>query len=140
MSDIDAFLRRAAERRGQVKRPPIEIMELVDAEIVDAEAVDVASHVASHLDNSEFAQRAAHMGEQPGLADDTMVAHMHAKFDHRLGSLGLQPSQVELLGEESLVDSGGDQASDLLQLFRSPQHLQQAIILSEILQRPTDRW
>jgi hypothetical protein len=140
MSDIEAFLRRAAERRGQVKRPPIEIMELVEAEIVDAEPVGVGSHVASHLDTSGFTERASHLGERAGLADDDMDAHLHAKFDHRLGSLGLQPSQVELVEAQTSVDTGSDRASDLLQLFRSPRHLQQAIILSEILQRPTDRW
>ena len=136
MSDIEDFLRRAAQRRVQAKRPEIEIMELVDAEIVEAEPVDVAAHVATYLDSSDFSSRASQLGERVGLADDVMDAHLHAKFDNRLGSMGLQPLELEVVEERS----GDGLTMEYLELLRSPKHLRQAIILSEILQRPRDRW
>ena len=133
MSDIDDFLRRAAERRARGKRPAIEILEPIEAEIVEAEPVDLSSHVSSYLDSSKFAQRASVLGHRLGLPEDTSESRLHSKFDHELGSL--RRPDVPAEPAKATPTAGG-----LLDLLRSPESLRQAIVLSEILQPPRHRW
>ncbi len=133
MSDIDDFLRRAAERRTRQKRPAIEILEPIDAEIVEAEAVDLSNHVSTYLDSSKFAQRASQLGHRLGLPQDTSQSRLDSKFDHELGTLR-RPEEAAKIAEATPSPAG------LLDLLRSPETLRQAIVLSEILQPPHHRW
>ena len=144
-NDIEAFLRRAAQRRVGRKPPDIEILE---PEILEPEqplvadtvsAIDaVASHVAQRMDTDEFDKRASHLGQRVGLADDAMEAHLHEKFDHRLGRL----ADTSGAGATKGATKGATaiDAAKVAQLLRTPNGLKQAIILSELLNRPEHRW
>lgn len=168
MSDeIEEFIRRAAERRKQTQgqgqrkpatrpqesqpqpaqqrpRPRLAQPEVVEAEIVSAEVVEhVSGYVAQHLSSQQFTERASHLGEETALADDKMEAHLHQKFDHQIGRLA--PSTLD---KQSAAATAGaaptvsyiSSSADLANLLRSPQSIRNAIILSEILNRPEHLW
>jgi hypothetical protein len=165
MSDeIDEFIRRAAERRRQQgqgqkrqqqrppaqpqpkpKRAPLVQPEIVEAEIVSSEVVEnVSSQVDRYLDNRQFENRAAHLGEQPALADDKVEARLHQTFDHQLGRLGSSPLTTARGATDAAAQVTTDPANQMLtflaKALKSPQEFRQAFILSEILARPADRW
>lgn len=161
--DIEEFLRRAAQRRAeqqpssQPARPkpapprprPVEIL---DAEVIDEveiiephvlSGMSVSEHVAQHIKGGVFDERLAQLGKDVDNSDDRMEAHLHEYFEHDLGQLGARTSAA---ADSTLDDdSPGQQVqptepTDYLALLQNPQSIQEAIILSEILARPTDRW
>jgi hypothetical protein len=148
--EIESFLREN-EGEGQ----PVEVVEVAKPVQVDAEAKaprrlsdyestapghdageTVAEHVATHIDDTQFIERASHLGEEVGLADDKLVARLHSTFDHTVGSLSNvqqpDPSPEEGLPADSL-------AVEVAAMFRNPTEVRKAIIFSEIMKRPTDR-
>ena len=156
--DIEDFLRRAAQRRApqpaKAKQPPpVQILgddDVVDADIVDADIVedpgiligrDVGSHVAEHIDTSDFGERASQLGEVVDNADDRMEAHLHGYFEHKLGELGVTTSRASdstLDDDSPLPVAEGSQRTkfDIKQLLQSPSSIRDAIVLSEVLRRP----
>lgn len=86
------------------------------------------------LPESQLAEQAAHLGERIAGADDRVEARLHEKFDHKLGKLGSQQSAVgETKPEESLTG-----AQRIKALLARPGGVREAIVLSEILRRPSD--
>ena len=158
MSDeIEAFLRRAAARRqqrqgGQQQRPAappprtlvpeIQIIEpAAEAEIVEAQPVRERTVGGQHLDTGDFAERASHMGERVGQADDKMEAHLQQVFDHKVGRLASsRKSDLQPQPATTATPTPGTASSDIAAMLRSPQSIRQAIILSEILAPPESRW
>lgn len=153
--DIEAFLKRAAERRksqqgGQPARPqaapaqpvptpqrpqafqpqatPAPMITRVEPEVIDAELVDEEDF--SRLTDRHLQDR--HLAQEVGLADDKMDAHIHEVFDHRVGRLAHR-KRANPLAQEST-------AAMLMELLQSPQGLQQAVLLREIFDRPDHRW
>ena len=168
MSDeIAEFLRRAAQRRAEQMQqqqraaqpqyappppPPRPLAPVVvEAEIVDdadltpvrSPLSSVARHVAQHLDTRDFAERADRLGDATEQADERMEAHLHQAFDHRLGNISA--------GTQSITAAITPEADDevrarvaanhpLLSMLRQPQSVRNAIIVSELLQRPIHNW
>ena len=143
--DLEVFLRRAAQRRRQRTQPKIIVLdesaetrparpvraevvpEAVTVEVVEAEVAQPAGLRARHLHSEleERPQRDAHLGEEVGLADDKMAAHLKDVFDHQVGTLG--EYETESVGEMA------SQTHPIAELLRNRQTMRQAIILSEIL-------
>lgn len=164
--DLEAFLRQAAQRRKQPQQqqpsppqpaPALRPVQPRDPDIViyDAEVADepltehVSESVTAHLDTHEFAERAAHLGEEVGYADEKMDAHMEQVFDHRLGNLGDKSITDVAFNEPKAGDDPYAEeapkkrkttAKKLAQMFRSPQNIVQGFIFSEIMRPPHDRW
>lgn len=90
-----------------------------------------------HLAESAVAEHARHLGEQIGQADNRMEAHLHRKFDHNLGKLAAREATP---AEQVVVALATTPAEDIAALLATPQGMQQAVVLSEIMRRPTDRW
>jgi len=152
--DIAEFLRRAAQRYGA---PQAERREVLDAEIVeDAEILDpgevveqdVSAHVARHMDTSGFARRVSTLGDRVERSDDRMEVHLQSTFQHELGQLGARTSTPEAsaLEADGLAGTRAPEAAprpsgvNLVTLLHDTQQLRNALILSEILQRPEHRW
>jgi hypothetical protein len=155
--DLDDFLRRAAQQRK--KRRPAEIVILEPGaqqppraapppaapkplpEIVEAPPLtsgSVSDHVASHLntrhfDSQKFADRAAHLGEDVDQADEHLEAHLQQVFDHRVGKLTDEAIAVT-------QDDVPPMAAIVHELLRSPEDLQRAIILNELLTPRFGQW
>ncbi|QDS89785.1 hypothetical protein EC9_39850 [Rosistilla ulvae] len=148
--DIEAFLRRAAQRRKEQaarkaapaakSRPeytdsraertirqvrPEEVV--VEAEIVD-DSAGISDLSSRHL-------QADHLANTVGQADDKMEAHIQKVFDHQVGRLASEPSEPVI---HSVVDD--DIAKTLISLLQTPQGVQQAFLLREIIDRPEHRW
>ncbi|HIN95550.1 MAG TPA: hypothetical protein EYN03_07875 [Planctomycetes bacterium] len=139
--NIEDFLRRAIQQKlgkrleeveilpaGEVQQPPA-------AKVHELAQQGVAQHVTDHLNTTEYADRASHLGEEVGEADERLEEHLHTTFDPMLGTLeheDLDPSSEEKSSESAL--------QGLQQLLRSKSALRNAIILREIIDRPDHRW
>lgn len=165
-AEIEQFLRRAAEKRGD--KPPAEVEVVVPepparrlvtppqrpvaAEVVAKKKSDgplsrrlaarheVSEHVRTHLDTQDITEHAAHLGEKVGLADEKIEARIHRKFDHQVGRLRKE-DQSQPYARPS--ERGGSSppaltASALSAMLGDPQSVRQAVILSEILRSPID--
>jgi hypothetical protein len=160
--DLEAFLRQAAQRRAQrqstaprpaaptappAARPPVSAPPPPSAPLTRTPAPPAAapkvapprltpvaqvSRVGTRVDTAGFEQRAEHLGEEVGLADEHMEAHITQKFDHRVGSMGTGESAQAGAGASELALD----AADLAALLQNPQTLRQAVLLSEILNPP----
>jgi hypothetical protein len=158
--DIEEFLRKAAERRQQQKQGqppqslPVEPPSIVrpdrDEEIIEtAEIVEsrktpkkkstkrkretVAEHVDRYLDTSEIKQKTANLGSQVAKVRDHFETTVHQHLDHDICSVDddRQPSA----GQSSSATPDG-RAMQLKQMLGRPESVGQAILISEILNRP----
>lgn len=153
--EVAEFLRRTAERSGkkapdpqmapQARRPLVERRSApLVGDFVEVEAVDepptgagVTSHVQQHLSNREFDQRASHLGsvEQEERAFEAQV---HQAFDHKVGHLAARAEEPAPGAASPVAPAISSQT--VAALLADPQSLRGAMVLNEILQRPTDRW
>jgi hypothetical protein len=158
-AEIEQFLKRANDRRGDRSRRevaptarapktppkppadrPIDVQPLERSEISS-----VAASVEKHLSNRTFTQRAEHLADDIVRADQGMEQHLQKSFGHRVGTLsdaqkstGSQTPATD--NETAVVVAAGSAANAIAGLLADPNNLKQAVILSEILQRPENRW
>ena len=110
--------------------------------MVEAEAVtgdDVAESVARHLDSSRVTEHAAHLGKEVIQTQDSLAAHQRQLFGSGpKGKLAKSGPDTSTTGTAPTVttDQSPSAAREIAALFRSPQDLRTAFILSEILRRP----
>jgi hypothetical protein len=155
--DIEEFLRRAAARRqqrrqqqrgapqvprGQPRRPapppPIPDIQIVEPEVVEAETV----HEPLSEQVQEYFERPTLIaGDEVDQADEQMQTHLHQVFDHELGqlrdtSVGMEEPLEISLDEPHQAAGKKPRHNPILDMFRSPKNVRQAIILTEILNRP----
>jgi hypothetical protein len=98
----------------------------------------VSEHVAERVGAStqQFRQEVANLGERVKQADEQFDRQLAQKFDHELGSLGGRASS----SEQPAQPAAPTPAFEIAALLASPAGVRSAIVLNEILQRPTDRW
>ena len=154
--DIEEFLRRAAERRkqkmqqsGQAAQPTPssqrvrQVIEEVEVIKPRAEASrtmrqqGVAEHVRSHIDTSSIAEHTTHLGERIQNVDEKVASRLQSKFDHEMGELGDSPTVTDDRLGESMGDDISTIATDILKLFSTSNGSRKAILLAEILRRPS---
>lgn len=167
-AEIEQFLRRADQRKGnrsQQKRPaqqqqppkpppkPASRSLASDADIsgpITAEALDdrglssIAASVEQHIGSRGFAQRAEHLADDIVRADQQMEEHLQKSFNRKVGTLDSTAqarSMAPVTDTAAKTDTGPQsQAAVLAELLASAQGVRQAVILSEILERPEHRW
>ena len=143
MSEIEEFLRRAAQRRVNRPTPDIEIIEPVQpVEVVDAEPVveGVAQHVSRHMAPAGFDQRTSQFAQAVGQADEKVEQHLASVFDHEVGQLDKSDGFV---GDTPIAEGTAQVELDVgsvAELLSNPQSLRHAVLMAEILQRPDHRW
>ena len=162
MDEIEQFLRQAAAKVAQQNQPqqqppprqqpprqqqrPAQEILYVEPEIVEAEPVrslDSSSDSSGQLQPHKFDQSGAQRGQRERMADDMMEAHLHEKFDHQIGELAGESTQVASDYQDAdevptLSDAPANIADQIVNMLSSPNGVQQAIILHEILRRPED--
>jgi len=154
-SEVDEFLRRAAERRNNKGIQPVVVQPKpvrppVVAEVVQEKpiGVQVGEHVKKYLDEEEFDRRSAQLGAEVAQVDSEINQHLHKTFDHTVSKLATVPGiaaiaptaiePVELA--EIIPDASATSAGSLFALLADPDSVRQAIVLNEILHRPEERW
>lgn len=97
----------------------------------------VAQHVAEHVGKKKKRKRLTKLDE----VDERVETHVHQVFDHEVGSLSAKA------GDATLAAAGGKPAERpaplaglIAAMFRDPNNVRSAVILSEVLRRPDDRW
>lgn len=107
----------------------------------------VGEHVERHIESQGMGRRDAHLGEMIGQADERLETHLTQVFEHRLGNL-----REQSIGESTSIGQGTDAAywnqtsgpnelhQRIFELLSTPQNVQAAVLLSEILRRPDDPW
>jgi hypothetical protein len=157
--EIGEFLRRAAERRqgGQpaqaqaAPRPAQPPRRLVPQEPAEAVVLlddpprhaELSQQVERDLDTRKFADRAKQMERRAEQARRKAEQHTHQVFDHDVGHLGGSspaPGQPGAPAVALGAEVGPGLAAGLPALLASPVGLRQAIVLTEILERPEHRW
>ncbi len=138
--NIEDFLRRAIQQKLGKRLEEVEILPAAEgpppaASIHELAQQGVAEHVTNHLDTTEYVDRASHLGEDVGEADERLEEHLHEAFDHQLGSL--QHQEIPDSGDKKMSDSS---PQGLQQLFRSKSAIRNAIIFREIIDRPDHLW
>ena len=121
-----------ARRPAPRPAPPTPVRaEVIEADVVPVEPV---SRFKSRVDSSGIAQHAKQLGEEVGLADEHMEAHLAKSFDHQVGSR-VEPQGAPARPAAVTFDSILD-VDALLDMLTKPSSVRNAIVLSEILRRP----
>ena len=134
--------RPAPERNRPVPPPRPPQRTPLEAEVVEAEPVtgdDVAEYVERHLDSRRVTEHASHLGQEVAQAQDALAAHQRQLFGSGpKGNLAKTGPDTSTTGTAPSVkvDQSPSAAREIADLFRSPQDLRTAFILSEILRRP----
>lgn len=128
---------RTKQPKRQPKREPVKAATLVGS--ID-QGDSVADYVAEHLKRGEFEERASHLGEEVAQTDERLEARLHQKFDHRLGSLSARRQAREAADLKKQKPKNSTVADGLFDILSTPQGVQQAVILNEVLSRPSERW
>ena len=162
--EIEEFMRRAAgqqrnpnaPRAAQAKQLQQERQQPVTAEPVQAEVVadrhvggQVGEHVNTYLDEQKFTQRGEELGKEVSQGVDKEIGqHLQQVFSHPVSKLAAVSGEAaappvayeppDLVG--AAADIPDTFATGLLELVSNPDSLRQAIILSEVLHRPEERW
>jgi hypothetical protein len=161
-NEIEEFLRRANQKKttpaSRPQRPPMQArsskpggVEVVRAEVVRERPVggEVEQHVKQYLDEEDFVRRSKKFGEEVAESDDKIERHLKSVFDHSLSKIAATPGMTaSLSADEKAADTApaitlatpSIAATDIAALFGNPLSVRQAVIISEILNRPLERW
>jgi hypothetical protein len=83
-----------------------------------------------------IAQQASSLGKRIIADDQQFDQQLKAKFDHTVGTLA-----SETAAEVALVPvAPATPAAQIAAMLSNPDGVRQAIVLNEVLTRPTDRW
>lgn len=159
MSDeVNDFLRRAAEKRGQASRPasppPLEaeptrrlVASLDDTSFAGSQPPEsgsptgsgVAQYVEQQLGHRPFDE--GHLGHV-GQAESQFAAHTQQVFQHSVGHLAAQSAAAADAdaAPSPTTPPANPVAETVGALLGDPRSIRQAIILNEILDRPVERW
>lgn len=119
---------------------PARSEEPVPVEIVDAELATRSDRVSRLVDQDfrgtqQIGDHARRLGAEVDAADDKLQAHLNQVFDHKLGHL--KSSSVETALVESEKSAPQLSLDQIMRLLRSPGSVRDAIVMSEVLRRPT---
>jgi hypothetical protein len=160
VNEIDQFVRQAAQRPAEGGRQPVaqrpggrpqslprgpavreRPVEAVPVELLEPIADDsssVAEHVRTHAAPKSIGTVGSRKLEsEVAQADENLEERVHELFDHKLGRLSGTPGET---AEESGASIPPTAAAGMAAMLTDPASIRQAIVLSEILQRPEHRW
>lgn len=155
--EVSEFLRRAAQQRSSVghtrtppasqpPKPPIvqrrspaptqkEIAAAAEAERAAARPRTLTPTISDPLGQRALAERTVDAKEVV-QAEAAMQSHLSQVFGHKVGTLaGNQVATAAPSGQTS-----SEPAAEVVEMLRDPQSIRDAIIVSEVLRRPTERW
>jgi hypothetical protein len=88
---------------------------------------------------SRIAEQTSHLGQRIIEDDHQFDVQLNAKFDHTVGTLtGSAVTAAEQAA--AAVAASETPAAQIAAMLATPDGVRQAIVVNEILRRPTDRW
>lgn len=163
--EIEEFLRRAqAQRGGQPARaappppPPLPPSpprlpsrggdEALSPETGPRPISTVVEHVQTYLGSPHMGEVGSKdLGEGVAKSEDRLEAHVREVFGHRVGTLAgtggeaaREPTPVEPSSPADRITPEVPSPAMLAAVLADPAGMRQAILLSEILNRPEHRW
>ncbi len=142
-----------APARRPIGPPPAPEVAPVEVEVVAEPAGfpdRVSEHVKKYMEADRLSEHASQLGYDLSQTDERLEARLHTRFDHQLGGLSHQaedlfpdsepfPVPVDMSGAEPepLPETA---AAGFAALLSDAQSLRNAVVLNEILHRPTERW
>jgi hypothetical protein len=147
--EIDEFLRQASRQAGG---PPNALAATsasprpVAANVIDPYA-DRSAHsfeppprtlpsVATNVSTAALTRHASTLGEEVAQADERMDEHVHERFDHSVGLLGDSSDAIHEDANKEKLPSEAVTTGEIVDIFRNPARVREAIVLNEILTRP----
>jgi hypothetical protein len=99
----------------------------------------VAEHVAEQVSSraENLASQASRLGQRIIAEDQQFDVQIKSKFDHTLGTLAGSESSANV---EETQTSNDTPAAQLAAMLANPGGIRQAVLVNEILRRPSDRW
>jgi hypothetical protein len=99
----------------------------------------VAEHVAEQVTSraNSLGAKASKLGQRIANEDQQFDTKIKAKFDHTIGTLGGSDAPIAV---EQISPSNDSLAVQLVAMLANPTGVQQAVLVNEILRRPSDRW
>jgi hypothetical protein len=85
-----------------------------------------------------LAEQQPHLGQRIIDDDKQFDEQLKAKFDHKVGTLG--GSAIASESQSSAPQRETPAAAQIAAMLANPEGVRQAVILNEILTRPSDRW
>jgi len=133
-------LRSQGKRGVGAPRPGPAKEERIPLRPVSPKHESVAEHVADHVAAStrSLAEHSAKLGQSVVTADEQFDVQLHTKFDHELGSLSQR--HAKRVSEQQAATEPQTPAQQIAAMLSNPEGVRQAIVLNEILRRPSDRW
>lgn len=120
---------------------PIVDAEILDDEDEDVSSADVVRHVAQHLSSREFDERAQHLGEATRRSERRLEDQVQQHFQAGSKAASVRQSADSVSAVAPTAQTFEPEASSsLLQMLQNPANIRNAVLLSEILQRPEERW
>lgn len=147
-AEVDEFLRDAVrgQAQKQPQRWPAETpVEVHPVELVPEDA-SVAEHVQQRAAASELDTLDSTVDSRLSQATSAMDGRLHSVFDHGLGALERTPgesaqvTEPEEAPDDRVTPIPAAGAAGLAAMLAEPGSVRQAIVLSEILERPQFRW
>jgi hypothetical protein len=138
---------RPAQNRVPSPRPPVSQRQPspVQAEIVESARRPVGQglqqKVAKDIDTSDIVQRVRQLGEETRQATAKLEKGVKDTFDHRLGTLAVQSAATaQKPANTPSQPLPATAAAGFAAMLADAESLKNAIIINEIIQRPTHRW
>jgi hypothetical protein len=107
-----------------------------------AKRESVAEHVRTHIDSGTRAlgQQASQLGQRIVQDDVQFDVQLKAKFDHEVGTLASKERVTDTPSSSPVNMDTTSPAALLAAALASPDGVRQAVLMNEILRRPSERW
>lgn len=96
----------------------------------------VSDHVKSHIDTSDIAEHASHLGERISGVHDQVESRIHNRLNRDITVIDDKPTITDDASPAIFGASSADKAVALRKLLSDPKSVGQAIVIAEILRRP----
>lgn len=152
--EIEVFMRRVLGGEEAPEKPPVKpqprpVEQPVRAELIEEEpsVEKLTEHAKDYFDSDKSTKHTDNLGQEVASTGNQFEQHSHQVFDHELEQLDTAASQASPINVGT-ASTGFWQTPEAPPLFATslsvmlsdPDSLAQAIILSEIIHRPEERW
>ncbi len=97
----------------------------------------VSEHVSRHLDTNRISEKSRQLGQRITSVHDQVDAEVHRHLDHDISVVDDTPTITDDPRTSVKGARTSRAAVELLQMLSQPKTIRQAILISEILNRPS---